>query len=179
MLKPCIKCLFLQMTPMAARQAPGQAPAVWLRSLRVYLGAMAVGNLVWETLHIPLYTIWRTGTAREQAVAVIHCALGDILIALSTLVFALVLVGEDAWPARRFWPVVAITIVCGAAYTIFSEWLNIVVRKAWAYSDLMPVISLSGFHIGLSPLLQWIALPAIALAIIRNTTAKSIHRGLS
>jgi hypothetical protein len=45
----------------------------WLRSLRAYLGTIALGNLVWEFLHLPLYTIWTTGTPREQAFAVVHC----------------------------------------------------------------------------------------------------------
>jgi hypothetical protein len=45
----------------------------------------------------------------------------------------------------------------GLGYTIFSEWLNIVVRKSWAYSDLMPVIPV--IDAGLSPVAQWIVLP--------------------
>jgi len=51
-------------------------------------------------------------------------------------------------------------------YTIFSEWLNIVVRASWAYSPLMPVVHL--INIGLSPLLQWIVIPAAALYAARR-----------
>ncbi len=57
----------------------------WLRALRAYLGIMAIGNLGWEFLQLPFYTIWKLGTARDQAFAAVHCWLGDILIALSTL----------------------------------------------------------------------------------------------
>jgi cytochrome c len=32
---------------------------------------------------------------------------------------------------------------------------NIVARQSWAYSERMPMISLFGFRMGLSPLLQW------------------------
>ena len=41
--------------------------------------------------------------------------------------------------------------------TVFSEWLNIEVRQAWAYRDAMPVIPVLGA--GLSPVLQWIIVP--------------------
>ena len=151
-------------------RADTQASLAWLRGLRAYLGAVAGGNLVWEVLQLPLYTIWQTGTAREQAFAVVHCTLGDLVIALSTLVLGLVLVGDDSWPRRRFWPVAILTIVLGVGYTAFSEWLNVVVRAAWAYSELMPVISAVGVTIGLSPLLQWIAVPAAAFAVARGMT---------
>ena len=36
-----------------------------------------------------------------------------------------------------------------------------VVRRNWSYSDLMPVIPSLG--IGLSPVLQWVVIPALAL----------------
>jgi hypothetical protein len=43
---------------------------------------------------------------------------------------------------------------------MFSEWLNIEVRGAWAYRDTMPVIPVIGM--GLSPFLQWIIVPILA-----------------
>lgn len=147
--------------------AANEPSSNWLRSLRVYLAVIAVGNLVWETLQLPLYTIWRTGTLREQAFAVIHCTLGDLLIALSSLALALIIVGRSAWPSSRFWQVAGLTIIFGIGYTAFSEWLNVVVRASWAYSEWMPVIPLFGFRLGLSPLLQWIVVPAAAFGLLR------------
>ena len=76
--------------------AANEPSSNWLQGLRVYLAAIAVGNLVWETLQLPLYTIWRTGTLREQAFAVFHCTLGDLLIALSSLTLALMDAGDPA-----------------------------------------------------------------------------------
>jgi hypothetical protein len=149
----------------------------WLRGLRVYLGAIALGNPVWEVLQLPLYTIWTTGTPREQAFAVVHCTLGDLLIALSTLAVALVLAGDHTWPRGRFWPVAILTIVLGVGYTAFSEWLNVVVRAAWSYSELMPQLSLFGLNIGLSPLLQWIVVPAAAFAIVKGVTTNRSYGG--
>ena len=154
-------------------------PSNWLQGLRVYLGAMAAGNLVWETLQLPLYTIWRTGTLREQAFAVFHCTLGDLLIALSSLTLALMIVGQSAWPSSRFWQVAGFAIILGIGYTAFSEWVNVVVRASWAYSEWMPVIPLFGFRLGLSPLLQWIVVPAAAFRLVKWTTIEKDDGGRS
>lgn len=58
-----------------------------------------------------------------------------------------------------------LTIVFGVLYTIFSEWLNVVIRQTWAYAELMPVVPVIGT--GLSPLLQWIAIPLAAFRFAR------------
>jgi hypothetical protein len=142
-------------------QSDGLAQS-WHSALRRYLVAVALGNLAWEFAHIPLYTIWTNSSWGEIVFAAVHCTGGDILIALSSLITALLTVGNSAWPAERFTAVTVLTVALGLAYTAFSEWLNIAVRAAWAYSDLMPVLSLFGFQVGLSPLLQWIIVPIAA-----------------
>lgn len=149
---------------------PRKEDLIWLRALRAYLCATALGNLVWEVLQLPLYTMWDTGTLRQQAFAVAHCMLGDIVIAAAALILALLLAGDPAWPARRFWSVTALALALGITYTIFSEWLNVVVRASWAYSDRMPVVAAFGFRLGLAPVGQWIAVPAIGFAIMRRRT---------
>jgi len=68
-------------------QAKWAAPT-WLAALRAYFCVIPTGNLIWETLHLPLYTIWKRGTLKEQAFAVFHCTLGDLLITISTLTLA-------------------------------------------------------------------------------------------
>jgi hypothetical protein len=150
-----------------------QHPALdWLLGLRVYCAVIAVGSLAWEVLHLPLYTIWATGTLQEQAFAAGHCFLGDLLIAMSTLMLALLVAGDRRWPRDRFWPVAIFTMAFGLAYTTFSEWLNVVARAAWTYSDWMPIVSVAGVRIGLSPLLQWIVVPCAAFAVVRRVTTK-------
>lgn len=135
-----------------------QVQGAWLKALRRYLAFIVPGHLLWEFAHLPLYTIWHEARTDEIVFAVLHCTAGDILIAITTLVGALVFVGSG-WPIARvsYRRVAAITIVFGVAYTIFSEWLNIEVREAWAYSELMPVVPF--LDAGLSPLLQWVLLP--------------------
>ena len=58
----------------------GSPGSDWLRAFKVYFGVITIGNLAWETLQLPLYTIWTTGTAQEQAFAVVHCTGGDLLM---------------------------------------------------------------------------------------------------
>jgi len=53
--------------------------------------------------------------------------------------------------------VLTLAVLFGVSYTVFSEWLNIEVRQAWAYRDAMPVVPVLGA--GLSPVLQWIIVP--------------------
>ncbi len=57
-------------------------------------------------------------------------------------------------------------------YTVFSEWLNVRVRRSWAYAELMPVLPVVGT--GLSPLLQRIVIAGLALVL-----ARKLHRPAS
>ena len=136
----------------------------WLSAIRRYLAVITVGNLLWEFAHMPLYMLWRTGTVGEIVSAALHCTGGDVLIATASLVFALVAVGSPAWPRERFRPVAVAAIALGLGYTVFSEWLNIEVRQTWAYSELMPTLPWLGT--GLSPLAQWLVVPALAFRAV-------------
>ncbi len=140
--------------------------APWLVALRRFAIASVLGHFVWETLQIPLYTIWHVGTAAQIAFAVVHCTGGDMLIAGATLLGSLFVLGRN-WPSERaaYRGVAIATIVLGLAYTALSEWLNVNVREAWAYSPWMPRLPPLGT--GLSPLLQWIVVPLAAFAWAR------------
>ena len=137
-----------------------QARPDWVSVRRRYVLFSAVGHLLWETAHIPLYTIWVEGTWGEIVFAVVHCTGGDLLIAMSALFLALFVVGDASWPLARRHRVLVVALVFGVGYTIFSEWLNIVIRAAWAYRDIMPVVPV--IDAGLTPLLQWIVVPTAA-----------------
>lgn len=129
------------------------------RTIRRFLLVVALGNLAWEAAHVPLYTLWLTGSPAEIGYAIVHCTAGDVLIAVGTLAMAWVLFGRDGWPNRGYLSVAVATILMAVAYTIFSEWLNVEVRGSWAYRDLMPRLPWLGT--GLTPILQWIAVPGL------------------
>ena len=148
----------------------------WLSALRGVLLASAAGHLAWETVQLPLYTIWAEGPLSEIVFAVLHCTGGDLLITIWTLVAALLVFG-------RYWPgdwtayrnVMITVLVLGVSYTIFSEWLNVSVRGAWTYSPWMP--RLPPFGTGLTPLLQWIVIPAAAfLWVWRRVARRQRHK---
>ncbi len=132
-----------------------------------YLAVTAVANLVWETVQIPLYTIWRTGSPGEIAFAIVHCTAGDVLITGAALLLALLLAGRSAWPRSRDLRVISAATMLGIAYTVFSEWLNVSVRGSWTYDAMMPVVPPLGT--GLTPLLQWVIIPALAYMMALRT----------
>ena len=136
----------------------------WLGSLRIYLGLTAGLHLIWEVAQLPLYTIWNTGSPQEIAFAVFHCTVGDMMIATLSLMIALVFFGSSDWPRERSSSVLTATLFAGIGYTVYSEYLNTVVRKSWAYAELMP--TLPPFGTGLTPLLQWIVVPMLGFAAI-------------
>jgi hypothetical protein len=91
---------------------------------------------------------------------------GDAVISALTLLATLVLVDSSAWPAARFGRVAAATMSLGIAYTVWSEYLNISIRDAWSYPELMPV--LPPFGTGMFPLAQWVVVPALAFVLTRR-----------
>lgn len=147
----------------------------WLPALRRYLGVGAAGHLLWEALQLPLYTIWTEGTSAEIAFAALHCTAGDVLIALATLVGALILAGTPRWPAERFAAIAVLTLLLGVGYTVYSEWLNVNVRGSWAYALSMPTIPPLGT--GLTPALQWVAIPLLALGAVRRASLRGWDGG--
>ena len=135
----------------------------WFRYLLV-LGGL---NLVWEIAQLPFYTLWTSSPLPVIAYDVIHCTIGDFLIATICSIAALA-------PLRWRWPgtrghialFLSLIVAFGVAYTIYSEWLNVTVRKSWSYSDLMPL--LPPLDTGLSPVLQWLLLPVLSFFVARK-----------
>jgi hypothetical protein len=105
---------------------------------------------------------------------VLRCTGGDLLIALASLSGALILAGTPGWPAEHFRRIAALTLFFGVAYTVYSEWLNVSVRGSWAYAPSMPTLPPLGT--GLTPLLQWIVIPTIALAMVNRPTSGKTRR---
>lgn len=99
------------------------------------------------------------------------------MIAGLSLLAALALAGKPAWPQSGSRPISFLVLVLGAAYTVYSEWLNVSVRGSWAYSPSVPTLALIGT--GLAPLLQWLIVPTIALRIATGRVPLSDDRSHS
>lgn len=152
---------------MDARRLSDTAGPAGYRVLATWLAAAALFNLVWEILQLPLYTLYRQGAPWEIAYAIAHCTAGDVLIGGAAYAVGSLVAGTIAWPRCRTVAGLAGTVLVALAYTVFSEWLNVNVRQSWAYSEFMPQL----FGIGVSPLLQWIAVPAAA-----TLASRVLHR---
>lgn len=113
--------------------------------------------------------MWKQAEPSYVALAVAHCTLGDAVIGAAALLAA-VLLGRESALARWHWARISLlTILLGTAYTVFSEWMNITVLRSWSYTEAMPTLDLGGFRIGLTPLVQWLVLPPVALYLARRT----------
>jgi hypothetical protein len=134
----------------------------WQAAIRRYLIAVVAGNLLWEFAQMPLYTLGQTGTPREIILGGLHCTAGDVLIAAAALLISLLLFRANGWPGRRYAPVAVASATIGVGYTLFSEYLNTVVRHAWSYAGSMPTLPWLGT--GVAPLIQWLLIPPAALA---------------
>jgi hypothetical protein len=129
--------------------------ATWLRALRRYVFAGAAFNLAWEFAQLPFYTAWSTAGIGELIFDVLHCTVGDTMIASLSLFTAIVVAGSVEWPKAPFTAVTILTVFFGLGYTIYSEWHNTVVTHAWSYAASMPTF----LGIGLAPVAQWLVVP--------------------
>jgi hypothetical protein len=108
---------------------------------------------------------WRVVLSRYLAFAV-----GNSLITIGSLVPALILAGNRTSPAEGIARVAGVAIMFGVSYTVFSERLNIVVRKSRAYSEPMPMLPV--IDTGLSPLVQRIVIPPAGIRWARRPVAR-------
>lgn len=151
------------MTSTRAQRPWYQERSVWGFIALRFAPMLAILSVAWEIAQLPLYTIWYEAEGPDIAFAVAHCTAGDVLIGTFALTFALTATGAGPLIAWRSARVAAVTIALSVSYTVFSEWMNTVVRDGWTYSNLMPL--LPGLGTGLSPLLQWAVIPPVALYV--------------
>jgi amino acid transporter len=121
-------------------------------------------NLPWEVAHVRLYTIWPASDAAGITWALLHCTVGDALIALAMFALTGIVLRRADWPMPRPWTGGVIVVIGAIAFTVWSEWYNVYRAGNWGYTASMPMI----FGIGVSPLLQWLILPLAMVRIYRK-----------
>lgn len=137
-----------------------------------YLPWLAGLSLAWEAGHVRLFTIWNEAEAGYIVFSVLHCTVGDVLIGGAALLLALVLLrerGTTRWKWRR---IAVLTLLFGAAYTVLSEWMNVEILRTWSYAQSMPRLNLGAFELGVTPLLQWLVVPPLALHLAHTRRAR-------
>ena len=130
-----------------------------------FVPLLAAGNLVWEIIQLPFYTLWQEGTPRSRLFAILHCTAGDLMIGTASLLIAVILFGRRGWPRYRHRRVLGTAVLIGMAYAVFSEWVNTQIIMSWQYSEAMLRVPPVGT--GLAPLLQWIVVPPLAYWLAR------------
>jgi hypothetical protein len=137
--------------------------ATWRVILLGYAPFVFAAHLAWEIAQLPLYTIWAQATPGEIAFAVLHCTAGDLMIALNALFLALIATRAGELAEWRLPVVGAVAVAIGLVYTVASERVNVGLVR-WTYADAMPVVPV--LDVGLSPLVQWIAVPLAAFWLL-------------
>ncbi len=134
------------------------------KRLIVWIVLAVVLNSLWELAQLPLYGLWNDPDRSRIAAYLIHCILGDVLIATVLFFLTSMILRSFNWPAAYPWRGSALVITLGLVYTAFSEWYNVYEVKSWSYAPQMPLIG----GIGLSPMLQWFVVPALMIIAIRR-----------
>ena len=119
-------------------------------------------------VQLPLYTLWNNPDKGAIAYAIVHCTLGDLLIAASSLFIGCVVARSVPLRNDRGFLLGTVTVASGVLYTLFSEWNNTVVLRSWTYSDLMPQV----FGIGVAPIAQWIVIPTLVFFALRKRATR-------
>jgi len=119
-------------------------------------------NVIWEFGHSPLYTDHSLGW-QYVIWSRLHCTVGDVMILISCFWINAIVFRTRFWMIERSVAAFCLFATLGIGYTIFSEWLNTVVRQSWTYTETMPTL----FGIGLSPVLQWLLVPLALWGVMR------------
>ena len=102
-------------------------------------------------------------TTGDGSVRCFLASAGDLLLASGAYAVTALVFWRPAWPIRPDWILPAATwIAIGVmATSAFERWA--LAPGRWAYGPDMPLV----FGIGLLPLLQWIVVPVLTLAVLR------------
>jgi hypothetical protein len=124
-------------------------------------------SLIWEIAHLPLYTIWWDQPLRDSLTAAVHCTFGDVALAFGCFMIASVFIRfMNLTKTNLMFGGLAIALSVTA--TAILEVLSTQVLSRWSYAPAMPILPLLG--IGLSPMLQWIFVPTMALVLLARVS---------
>ena len=128
-------------------------------------------NFPWEVLQAPLFEGMAAAPHSAVVGACLQATLGDAAIMLLAHAMVAAVTRRRRWVLAPSRYEVAGFIAVGVAITAVIVWLATRGRWAqtWAYSAEMPVIP--GIEIGLSPLLQWVVVPPVALWFVWRLSA--------
>jgi hypothetical protein len=131
-------------------------------SVAIYFGTSFVLHLLWENLQAPLYVGY--ASLGQHFWICFRATFGDLLVML--LIYLAVatihrnifwLESSTAYSRTATW---VLSVLIGIVFAVSYELWAVYVAHRWAY-DAMPLVPF--FKIGLTPVLQMIAIPVITL----------------
>jgi hypothetical protein len=132
------------------------------RLFAVALAAYAL-HFAWEMGQASLFTPMDRLPFWQATAWCARAAGWDVVISAAAYFAAALAARSILWPRRRTWWAATIYFLAGLGMTIGIERWALSVGR-WEYGEAMPIIA----GIGLTPLLQWIVVPTLILAIVRR-----------
>jgi hypothetical protein len=122
-------------------------------------------HFVWEFLHAPTYSNMATMPHWDGIKVCTSATFGDVGFALTAFWITSLFAKTRQWAFRPTLWQVLLFIVVGVALTVGFEYYYTTISLRWTYSELMPLVPPFGTE--LSPLLQWLFIPALVLWFTR------------
>lgn len=123
-------------------------------------------HFAWEMLQVP----WFDGMLEASHGTVVwlctRATFGDVVILIVAFWIGSATARQRGWIVPGLRLPALVTIAAGLLITVVFEWLATGILDRWSYADSMPVIP--GLGIGLTPFLQWLLLPPLALWLTGN-----------
>ena len=131
--------------------------------LSVFLWSVAV-NYPWEMAQMPLYVAMDFSDPMSWLIC-FQASLGDGFIVLFIWGTGYLIFRDLHWFRRKSMITLAFLLISGAIIAVGFE-IHAIQTGRWAYSGLMPIVP--GIEVGLSPLVQLIILPGLAMILARR-----------
>lgn len=129
-------------------------------------------HFAWEILQAPLYSSLADVSHLAGIRICLQATLGDVVIGLVAFWTAALISGRQ-WVAAHDRRGAVVFLAAGLVITVLLEYLNTEILQRWSYGANMPTLPLVGT--GLSPILQWIVVPLVALWYLQRL-AKADYR---
>lgn len=123
-------------------------------------------HFVWEFVQVPTYTGMAEMAHWEAIKLCMSATFGDVGFAMTAFWIASISARSRNWVLQPTRLPVAIFVAVGIILTIGFEYYYTNISLRWTYSDLMPLVP--PFGTGLSPLLQWLVIPALVIWLTRR-----------
>ena len=120
-------------------------------------------NFPWEILQAPLFEGMAGAPHSTVISACLRATVGDMVILLTAHAGVALITRRRLWLSKPSGGEVAGFMAIGVGITAAIEWLSARGHwvQSWVYAAAMPVIPV--VDLGLSPLLQWVVIPPVAI----------------